>query len=114
MVKADERRGQRLVGVQPRVCGQQLVDPLIAIDLRWRAPQVRCDAQLTQRDLGALPQRDLCSRVERDGIPYDLYLQVRHPSLGKKVLCEIRSLDLESSLNRGDSRQAEVVKNHRY
>src|SRR6476660_6626991 len=66
-------------------------------DVRRRDPEIDGDPQLTQRDLGAFSRRDLCRRVERDGVPYDFHLALAHPLLREKLLCEIRSFDLEST-----------------
>src|SRR6266850_2872957 len=79
-------------------------------DVRRRDPEIDGDPQLTQRDLGAFPRRDLCRRMERDGVPCDFHLALAHPLLREKLLCEIRSFDLESSLYRGDLRQSKIVK----
>src|SRR5882724_13257546 len=82
-------------------------------DVRRRDPEIDGDPQLTPRDLGAFPRRDLCRRVERDGVPYDFHLALAHPLLREKLLCEIRSFDLESSFYGGDLRQSKIVKDRR-
>src|SRR5712691_6890270 len=82
-------------------------------DVRRRDPEIDGDPQLTQSDLGAFPRRDLCRCVERDGVPYDLHVALAHPPLREKLLCEIRSFDLESSFYGGDRRQSKIVKDRR-
>src|SRR4029077_2354834 len=109
----DQRREQRLVGVQPGVYGQDFVDHLMTDDVRRRDPEIDGDSQLTQRDLGAFPRRDLCRRVERNGVPYDVHLALAHPLLREKLLGEIGSFDLESSFYGGDLRQSKIVKDRR-
>src|SRR6185295_17597232 len=109
LIKANERREQRLMGVQPRVCGQHFIDHLMTDDVRRPDPEIDGDPQLTERDLGGFPRRDLCRSVERNGVPYDFHLALAHPLFREKLLCEICTFDLESSFYGGDLRQSKIV-----
>jgi len=114
LVERKKRHLQSIVRIQPGICGQHLVDHLVTDNLGRRDPKISGDAQLTERDLGALSRWDLRRRVERDGVPNDFDMLLAHPALGEKLFGEICALDFESNDYRRDLRQAEIMEYRRY